>query len=173
MADTKVRTKTDTADPADTADAGAADTGGGTLVAPARSTAVATVDPDTPAAYRGRTSIADSVVAKISGLAARGTLGVYALGRGAARAVGAVRERIPGARANVAQGVRVEVGTRQCAVDLALVVEYGYPIAEVAADVRDNVISALETMTGLEVVEVNIDVDDIHIDFGGDERRVE
>lgn len=146
---------------------------GGAEVAVASEAALATVAPLAVAAERGHTSIADGVVAKIAGLAARGTVGVYALGRGTARAFGAVRERIPGAKPNVAQGVSVEVGTRQCAVDLALVVEYGVPIAELAAEVRDNVITALERMTGLEVVEVNIAVDDIHIHGDRDERRVE
>ncbi|HSA50030.1 MAG TPA: Asp23/Gls24 family envelope stress response protein, partial [Yinghuangia sp.] len=64
----------------------------------------------------------------------------------------------------------VEVGERQCAVDLTLIVEYGVAIAEVAADVRENVIDAVERMTGLEVVEVNISVDDIHIESPEDER---
>ncbi|WP_436776408.1 Asp23/Gls24 family envelope stress response protein [Yinghuangia sp. YIM S09857] len=135
---------------------------------------VAANEPMAPAAQRGRTAIADGVVAKIAGIAAGDTVGVYALGRGTARALGAVRERIPGAKANVAQGVSVEVGEKQCAVDLALVVEYGVAIAELAAEVRLNVITALKDMTSLEVVEVNIAVDDIHIsgDDSG-ERRVE
>jgi uncharacterized alkaline shock family protein YloU len=59
--------------------------------------------------------------------------------------------------------VKVEVGERQAAVDLNLVVEYGAAIADTAADVRTNVISAVERMTGLEVVEVNIAVDDVHL----------
>jgi len=117
---------------------------------------------------RGRTAIADSVVAKISGVAAREVGGVYALGKGVARAFASVRQRVPGGKPNVAQGVSVEVGERQCAVDLTIIVEYGVAIAEVAADVRENVIDAVERMTGLEVVEVNISVDDIHIESDDD-----
>lgn len=57
----------------------------------------------------------------------------------------------------------MEVGERQAAVDLDVVVEYGAAIADTAADVRTNVINAVERMTGLEVVEVNIAVDDVHL----------
>ena len=114
---------------------------------------------------QGRTSIADSVVQKIAGIAAREISGVYDLGGGAARAFGAVRERIPGggAQANVSQGVTVEVGETQAAVDLNVVVEYGVAITDLASSIRRNVISAVERMTGLQVTEVNISVDDIHL----------
>jgi uncharacterized alkaline shock family protein YloU len=125
------------------------------------------------ATEKGRTSIADGVVAKIAGIAAREIPGVYALGGGAARAFGAVRQRIPGGKPNVAQGVSVEVGERQCAVDLNIVVDYGVPIAELAQAVRENVIDSVERMTALEVVEVNIAVDDIHIEYDGDDTTKE
>ncbi|MFE5327925.1 Asp23/Gls24 family envelope stress response protein [Embleya sp. NPDC056575] len=118
---------------------------------------------------RGRTSIADGVVAKVAGLAAREIPGVYALGSGVSRAFAAMRKAVPGGRPDVARGVSVEVGEKQCAVDLSLVVEYGAPIAEVAAAVRDHVIESIERMTGLEVVEVDISVDDIHIEQDDDE----
>ncbi len=57
----------------------------------------------------------------------------------------------------------VAVGERQAAVDLTVVVEYGVAITELARAVRRNVISSLEQMTGLEVVEVNINVVDLHL----------
>ncbi|MGW0665271.1 Asp23/Gls24 family envelope stress response protein [Streptodolium elevatio] len=127
-----------------------------------------------PATHRGRTSIADGVVAKIAGIAAREITGVYAMGSGAGRVFAAVRQRVPGGKPNVAQGVSVEVGEKQCAVDLALVVDYGVPIAELLAAVRENVVTSLERMTALEVVEVNIAVDDIHIeDDDESDRRIE
>ncbi|MGW1075797.1 Asp23/Gls24 family envelope stress response protein [Streptomyces sp. NPDC002537] len=116
-----------------------------------------------PAAARGRTTIADGVVEKIAGLAAREVPGVHTLGGGLARTLGAVRERVPGARSSVTRGVKVEVGERQTAVDLDIVVEYGVPITEVAGEVRENVIAAVERMTGLEVVEVNIAVIDVRL----------
>lgn len=112
----------------------------------------------------GKTSIADSVVAKIAGVAARDVSGVYALGGGAARAVGAIRERIPGSRTNHSQGVSVEVGERQAAIDLELVAEYGVSLADLAEAIRRNVISSVERMTGLQVPEVNIAVADVHLE---------
>lgn len=114
-------------------------------------------------AERGRTSIANSVVEKIAGMAAREVPGVHDFGGSLARGLGAVRDRVPGGRPSVTRGVKVEVGERQTAVDLELVVEYGVPITDVAADVRENVITAVERMTGLEVVEVNVSVVDVHL----------
>lgn len=116
----------------------------------------------------GRTSIADSVVSKIAAVATRDVSGVYDLGGGAARAVGAVRERIPGSRTNESQGVSVEVGERQAAADISLVADYGVAIADLAAAVRRNVIASVERMTGLEVTEVNISVTDVHLPGDGD-----
>lgn len=112
---------------------------------------------------QGRTSIADGVVQKIAGIAARDVVGIYALGGGAARTMSAIRERIPGSSQSTSSGVSVEVGETQAAVDLDLVTEYGVSIAEVAKAVRRNVISTVEGMTGLEVTEVNIAVNDIHL----------
>jgi uncharacterized alkaline shock family protein YloU len=113
---------------------------------------------------QGKTTIADTVVAKIAGMAAREVHGVHRLGGGAARAFGAIRERIPGSGGpNVSQGVSVEVGETQAAVDIDVVVEYGVAIADLAAGIRRNVIQSLQQMTGLQVVEVNISVDDIHL----------
>ncbi len=114
----------------------------------------------------GRTQIADGVVAKIAGMAAREIGGVHAMGGGTARAVGAVRDAVTrgsGESGSVSRGVSVEVGERQAAVDIDLVVEYGVAIQDLAAAVRRNVTSAVERMTGLEVTEINIKVDDIHL----------
>ncbi|ALG06046.1 Asp23/Gls24 family envelope stress response protein [Kibdelosporangium phytohabitans] len=111
----------------------------------------------------GSTTIADVVVQKIAGLATREVNGVHALGGGTARMLGAIRDRIPGASASVGQGVSVEVGEKQAAVDLEIVVEYGVPISDLAKTVRRNVITAIEQITGLEVVEVNINVNDINL----------
>ena len=101
---------------------------------------------------QGNTTIADIVVSKIAGF-----------GSGAARVMGAVRERIPGARSSSSQGVAVEVGERQAAVDLTIVVDYGVAIVELARAIRRNVIGSIEQMTGLEVVEVNISVVDLQL----------
>ncbi len=128
------------------------------------------------ATAHGKTTIADVVVQKIAGLAAREVSGVHRLGGGAARAFGAVRERIPGARPSIGQGISVEVGERQAAVDLNLVVDYGVEIGELTKAIRRNVINSIERMTSLEVTEVNIAVDDIHLpgdDEDDTETRVE
>ncbi|RJQ66482.1 Asp23/Gls24 family envelope stress response protein [Pseudonocardiaceae bacterium YIM PH 21723] len=122
---------------------------------------------------QGNTTIADVVVQKIAGLATREINGVHDLGGGAARAFGAIRERIPGASASVGQGVSVEVGETQAAVDLQIVVEYGVSIADLARMVRKNVVTSIERMTGLEVVEVNIAVSDVNIPDSGDEAKSE
>jgi len=106
------------------------------------------------------------VVSKIAGIATRDVDGVHAVGVGIARAVGALRERIPGARTNHAQGVSVEVGEKQAAVDLDIVADYGVAIADLAAGIRRNVINSVERMTGLQVTEVNVTVHDVYLDDG-------
>ena len=112
---------------------------------------------------QGKTTIADAVVAKVAGIAAREVSGVHALGGGASRAVGALRERIPGGRTNNAQGVTVEVGEREAAIDVQLVAEYGVSIIDLSTGIRRNVIAAVERMTGLDVTEVNIEVQDVFL----------
>ncbi|WP_116247749.1 Asp23/Gls24 family envelope stress response protein [Nocardiopsis sp. FIRDI 009] len=121
----------------------------------------------------GHTHIADGVVAKIAGMAAREIGGVHAMGGGAARAVGAVRDAMTRGSdsGSVTRGVSVEVGERQAAVDIDLVVEYGVAIQDLAAAVRRNVTAAVERMTGLEVTEINIRVDDIHLPDDGDDEQ--
>lgn len=126
---------------------------------------------------QGRTSIADSVVAKIAGIAAREVAGVHQMGTGSARAFGTIKERLPvgSSGPNPTQGVRVEVGERQSAIDVDLVAEYGVSIPDVAEAVRKNVIERVQRMTGLEVTEVNIAVDDVYLgeDSEPEEPRVQ
>lgn len=78
--------------------------------------------------------------------------------------VGKLRETIPGAATDVTQGVSVEVGEKQAAVDIGLVANYGVAIHQLAEAIRANVIDAIEKMTGLEVTEVNVTVYDVHLD---------
>jgi uncharacterized alkaline shock family protein YloU len=127
------------------------------------SSAMAQTAPSALQSSQGTTTIADDVVQKIAGLAAREVSGVYALGGGAARAIGALRDRIPRASQSTGQGVSVEVGEKQAAVDLDLITEYGVPIADLARSVRRNVIASVEGMTGLQITEVNISVNDVHL----------
>jgi uncharacterized alkaline shock family protein YloU len=127
------------------------------------------------AGTRGRTTIADGVVEKIAGLAARDVVGVHAMGSGTSRAFGAMRERVPGAGGakSVSRGVKAEVGEVQTALDLEIVVDYGVSISDVARDVRENVVAAVERMTGLQVVEVNIAVSDVKLPDEEDESAPE
>jgi len=110
------------------------------------------------------------VVEKIAGTAARQVSGVHALGKGSARALGTLRDRLPmGGNASPAQGVSVEVGERQAAVDLDVVAEYGVSIVDLAQAIRNNVIEQIEGMTGLGVTEVNIAVDDVYLGDSSDD----
>ncbi|MEV7188633.1 Asp23/Gls24 family envelope stress response protein [Kitasatospora sp. NPDC093102] len=116
-----------------------------------------------PVGERGHTALAVGVVEKIAGMAAREVVGIHALGSGLARTFGAMRDRVPGGKSSVGRGIKAEVGEKQTAIDIALVVEYGVVIPELARQVRENIINAVERMTGLEVVEVNIAVNDVHL----------
>jgi uncharacterized alkaline shock family protein YloU len=122
---------------------------------------------------RGATSIDDSVVAKVAGIATREVRGVHAMGGGVSRTLGSVTQRV-GVGDQFGQGVSVEVGEREAAADLTVVVEYGESIPQVAEQVRDNVIRRVEGITGLTVTEVNVNVNDLHLpgDDEPDETRV-
>jgi uncharacterized alkaline shock family protein YloU len=114
----------------------------------------------------GSTVIANVVVTKIASIAAREVGGVHTLGGGTSRAIGAMTQRV-GIGDERTQGVNVEVGEREAAVDLTVVIDYGESIPQVAQQVRDNVIKRIEGITGLSVTEVNVSVDDLY--FPGDE----
>ena len=103
------------------------------------------------------------VVAKIAGMAAREVPGVYDMGNAVRRAFSAVTDRIPNAQTNVAGGISVQKGETQAAVEVTVVVEYGVSIVEVSDAIRRNIIEQIEGTTGLEVVEVNINVTDVHL----------
>ncbi len=112
---------------------------------------------------RGVTTLDDAVVAKIAGMAAREVPGVYDMGNAARRTFAAITDRIPNAQTNVTGGISVSKGETQAAVDVTVVVEYGASIVEVGNAIRRNVIEQVETTTGLEVVEVNVNVVDVHL----------
>lgn len=110
---------------------------------------------------RGATTIADGVVVKIAAIAAREVAGVHDMGGATSRAIGAAASKV-GLGDERAQGVSVEVGQVETAVDLVLVIEYGESIPRVANAVRENVIRRIEGITGLAVTEVNVSVNDLH-----------
>ncbi len=118
----------------------------------------------------GQISVAEGVVQKIAGKACREIAGVHAMGTSGSRAFGSIRERIPGSSGpNFSQGVGVEVGETEAAIDLDIVVEYGVAIAELGRSIQRNVKQAVEKMTGLRVVEINIAVDDVYLPTDGDQ----
>lgn len=117
----------------------------------------------------GVTTLEDTVVAKIAGMAAREVPGVYDMGNAARRAFSAVTDRIPNAQTNVAGGISVEKGETQTAIDVTVVVDYGASIVEVGNAIRRNVIEQVEGTTGLEVIEVNVNVTDVHLPDEGDD----
>ncbi|GLI03789.1 Asp23/Gls24 family envelope stress response protein [Phytohabitans aurantiacus] len=121
------------------------------------------------AAERGITKIADEVVEKIAGIAARDVPGVYDLGGDVARFFASVKERIGLGEADddADRGMSVRLEGRSAVVNITLVIEYGYVLHSVTEKVRAKVISAIENLLGLDVTEVNILVDDVHVEDNG------
>lgn len=118
----------------------------------------------------GNIKIADDVVKTISAKAAQDVSGVYKLAGGVADEVSKML-----GKKRLTNGVKVEVGEKECSVEIYIIVEYGYQISEVAQNVQKNVLSAVTTMTGLKVVEVNVFVQDVKIlsDSEYEEKEVE
>lgn len=119
----------------------------------------------------GKTTIDDAVVAKIAGIAAREVPGVYALGGGAARMVGVIRDALNST--DLTQGVHVEVGERQVAADITIVAAYPAALQNVADGVRAAVHRAIVELVGMEVTEVNVTVNDVHIPSEDDDDQAE
>jgi uncharacterized alkaline shock family protein YloU len=118
---------------------------------------------------RGRTTISDSVVAQIAGMAAQEEDGVH-MGGSASRAAGGVISSITGSEGQT-RGVSVEVGTTEAAIDLTMGVEYGRNILEVVEEVRRRISERVESMTGLRVTEMNATISDIVFPEDGRQRR--
>lgn len=97
--------------------------------------------------------IADEVVAIIAGLAATEISGVAAMSGGL---VGGIAERL--GRKNLSKGVKVEVGEHEAAVELSIIAEYGVRIQDTALKIQENVRKAIESMTGLDVIAVKVNV---------------
>ncbi|MDN5365469.1 MAG: hypothetical protein PWP44_672 [Thermacetogenium sp.] len=116
----------------------------------------------------GAIRIANEVVAVIAGLAATEVEGLAGMSGGIA---GGIAEML--GRKNLSRGVKVEVGEREAAVDLYVIVEFGVQIPEVAMRVQENVKQAIESMTGLKVVEVNVHVQGVSFpEAAQEEQRV-
>lgn len=105
----------------------------------------------------GNVTFADEVIATIAALAASDTKGIAGMSGSKS-----VSEML--GRKNITKGVKVEVGTEEVAIDIYILVLYGFRIQDVAAEIQQNVRSAVENMTGLRVVEVNVFVQGIEIE---------
>ncbi len=114
----------------------------------------------------GTIRIADEVVSIIAGLAATEIDGIAGMSGGL---VGGIAEML--GRKNFSKGVKVEVGEREAAIDLYIIVKYGVRIPDVALAAQENIKQAIETMTGLSVVEVNVHVQGVS--FPDDEEKLE
>ncbi|WP_274365342.1 Asp23/Gls24 family envelope stress response protein [Paenibacillus thermotolerans] len=125
-----------------------------------------TIAPDFVKTDMGNIQIAPEVIEIIAGLATLEVEGVAGMSGGFASGVAELL-----GRKNLSKGVKVEVGQREAAVDVNVVIEYGRRIPEVASDIQANVKNAIASMTGLDVVEVNVHVHDVM--FKGQERAEE
>ncbi len=115
---------------------------------------------------RGTTSIAEVVVTKVAGIAAREVAGVHRLGTGMSRAIGAVTQRLQVSDVST-QGVNVEVIESDARVSMSVIIDYGESIPDVAQAIRDNVVRRIEATTGLHCAAVDIAVTDLY--FPGDD----
>jgi uncharacterized alkaline shock family protein YloU len=132
-----------------------------------RSDNVNTNPEETSRTAMGAIRIADEVVAVIAGLAATEAEGLAGMSGGLA---GGLAEIL--GRKNLSKGVRVEVGEKESAVDIFVIVEYGVKIPDVALKVQENVKNAIESMTGLKVVNVNVHVQGVSFPEVQEEQRV-
>ena len=107
--------------------------------------------------------IADDVVAVIAGVAVSEVPGVYSMAGGFA---GGITEVLSGKK-NMSKGIKVEVGEKETKIDVNIIVEYGTRIPDVAFEIQNRVKKAVETMTGLKVVEVNVHVQGVNTEIEG------
>ena len=107
----------------------------------------------------GTVKISDDVVSIISGIAATEVKGVAGMSGGIA---GGIAELL--GRKNQSKGVKVTIGDKEVNIDLHVIMEYGVKIPDVAWEIQEKVKKAVETMTGLNVVEVNIHVQGVTMD---------
>lgn len=116
----------------------------------------------------GNIKIADEVVAIISGLAATEVEGVAGMSGGIA---GGIADML--GKRNLSKGVKVEVGEKQAAIDVFIVVKFGARIPDVAWRIQENVKKAIESMTGLEAIKINVHVQGVSFQTGKAEEEEE
>jgi uncharacterized alkaline shock family protein YloU len=106
-----------------------------------------------------RMKIADEVIATIAGIAASEVENVTSMSEGIVNGIASML-----GRKNMASGVKVEVGEKEATIEVSLIVEYGCKIHEVAKNVHNKVREAVEAMTGLQVVEVAVNVLGVNVE---------
>lgn len=116
----------------------------------------------------GNIKIADDVVKVVASKAATDVKGIYKLAGGVADEV----NKILGKK-RLTHGVKVEVGEKECSIEAHVVVEYGFPIPEVATEVQEAIVKSVTELTGLRVVEVNVYVQDVKIREEESEESIE
>jgi uncharacterized alkaline shock family protein YloU len=110
---------------------------------------------------RGNTTISNTVVSQVAGMAAQ-EVAVVQMGGGTARAFGGVIDSVRGG-SGTTRGVTVEVGEEETVIELSMSIEYGRPVPQVSEAVRTNVLRRVENLLGLRVNEVNITVNDVFL----------
>ena len=106
----------------------------------------------------GSVKISNDVVAIIAGVAATEIAGVTGMSGGI---TGGITEML--GMKNLSKGVKVEMGEHETAIDLYIIVDYGANITEVGEQVQQNVKASIESMTGLNVIEVNVNIQGVNI----------
>lgn len=109
----------------------------------------------------GNVKIADDVVKSIAAIASEKVEGVYRLTGGVVDEFGKILGKKKGIN-----GIKVEVGEKECNIDIFLIIKHGYPISDVAKNVQESVLESVSNLTGLKVMEVNIFVQDIKLEDG-------
>lgn len=113
--------------------------------------------------------IADDVIAIIAGSAASEVAGVASMAGGFA---GGISEVFSGKK-NLAKGIKVEAGEKETRIDVNIIVEYGVRIPDVAFEIQNRVKKAVESMTGLKVVEVNVHIQGVHTEVNEENEKIE
>ena len=116
-----------------------------------------TIAPEYERTDMGKIEVAPEVIEVIAGLATVEVEGVAGMSGGISSGIGELL-----GRKNLSKGVKVEVGQREAAVDVSVIVQYGRRIPDISAEIQRNVKRSIETMTGLGVVEVNVHIHDVH-----------
>jgi uncharacterized alkaline shock family protein YloU len=120
---------------------------------------------------RGVTTISDTVVSSLAGMAAQEVDGVH-MGGGASRAAGGMLGSITGSESRTS-GITVEVGRTETAIDLRMGIEYNKNILQTVEEVRRRITDRVESMTGLRIKELNATITDITFPESESRRRLE